>query len=126
MKKEKIIRKFKGKCLNCKKPRTILIRESSNKWCRKNGVGVANFYCSKKCEKEFKKKLDKIIAFSEGYEKALKDVIKKIRKEIKWIKSHMKDIKHPNNSYHQGSIDILEIILKSLADIKAGKIKRAV
>ena len=86
MKKGKIIRKFKDKCLNCKKPRTILIRESSNKWCRENDIGVANFYCSKKCEKEFKKKLDKIIAFSEGYEKAIKDTMKKLRNKTKHSK----------------------------------------
>ena len=124
MKTGKIIRKYKGKCLNCKKPKSILIRASSDKWCREHEIGVGNFHCSKKCEKEFKQKLDKVIAFSEGYEKATKDVMKKLRKEIKWIKSHMKEIKHPNNGYHQGSIDILEIVLKSLADVKAGKIKR--
>ena len=124
MKKGKIIRKFKDKCLNCKKPKTILIRESSDKWCRKNDIGVGNFYCSKKCEKEFKKKLDKIMAFSEGYEKGLEDAIKKLRCNLKEIKEHAKEIKHPDRSYHRGSIDILGIMLKSLADVKAGRIKR--
>lgn len=125
MKKGKIIRKYKDKCLNCKKPLTITEREINfGELNRKPNISVANFYCSKKCEKEFKKKLDTIVAFSDGYEQAIGQVIKKFRKEIKWIRGHVKEIKHPNNGYHQVSIDILEIMLKSLADVKAGKIKR--
>jgi hypothetical protein len=126
MKKGKIIRKYKDKCLNCKKSITVTVREISIKGFKGKDMGVANFYCSKKCEKEFKKKLDKAIVFSEGYENGLEDAIKKLRFNLKEIKEHAKEIKHPDRSYHQGSIDILEIMLKSLADVKSGRIKRVV
>lgn len=111
-KKGKILRKFKGKCLNCKKPMTIIERESTIPWCKKHDIRVANFYCSKKCEGKFKKRLDVAIVYNDGYEKAQKDIIKKIKDETREIKTHMKEVRHPNNGYHQGSIDILDIFLK--------------
>jgi hypothetical protein len=114
MKKGKIIRKFKSKCLNCKKPRVVIVRESTSPWCRKNDIGIANFYCSKKCEKKHKEKLNVAIIFTDGYEKAKKDILKKLGETVKEIKNHVKEMKHPDKSYHQGSIDILEILIKSI------------
>jgi hypothetical protein len=114
MKRGKIIRKFKSRCLNCKKEIVAIERESISPWCRKNNIRVANFYCSKKCEKKHKEKLNVAIIFTDGYEKAKKDILKKLRETVKEIKNHVKEMKHPDKSYHQGSIDILEVLIKSI------------